>query len=197
VSGIVFAFVVLITSLVLVAIVAWVARRLVGLPVGALRALIAGLLGYVAALGFGALLRAAQPGHPAAFVTVAIGVPLIAAMIFIVVAEVLVPSGTAPQPVGVVRGTRRALGRTRRYSQITRIAVQHGLGPYLRGRRLNSGDPAGGRAALASSLRSAWRPRSKSAPSGRARSARSAWPAVSPPPCGRNSTSGWRPATWP
>jgi ubiquinone biosynthesis protein len=155
VSGIVFALVVLITSLVLVAVVAWVARRLVGLPVGALRALIAGLLGYVAALAFGALLRAAQPGHPVAFITVAIGVPLVVAMIFIVAAEVLVPSGTAPQPIGVIRGTRRALARSRRYSQLTRIAVQHGLGPYLRGRRLNATEAADGRAALASSLRSA------------------------------------------
>jgi ubiquinone biosynthesis protein len=155
VSGIAFAFVVLITSLVLVALVAWVARRLVGLPVGALRALIAGLLGYAAALGFGALLRAAQPGHPAAFITVAIVVPLIVAMIFIVVAELLVPSGTAPQPVGVIQGTRRAIARSRRYSQITRIAVQHGLGPYLRGRRQRREDAAGGRAALAASLRAA------------------------------------------
>ena len=154
-SGIVFAAVVLVTSVVLVAGLAWVARRAVGLPVGALRALIAGLLGYAAALGLGALLRATQPGHPAAFITVALGVPLIVAMIFIVAAEVLVPSGTAPQPVGLIRSARRALARSRRYSQITRIAVQHGLGPYLRGRRLNPADAAGGRAAVASSLRSA------------------------------------------
>ncbi len=100
--------------------------------------------GFAAALGFGKLLRAAQPGHPAAFLTVALGVPLIVAMIFIVAAEVLVPSGTGPQPVGLIRGTRSALARSRRYSQITRIAVQHGLGPYLRGRRLRRTDAAGG-----------------------------------------------------
>jgi len=155
VSGILFAAVALAASVVLVAGLAWVARRVIGLPVGALRALIAGLFGYAAALGFGALLRAAQPGHPAAFVTVALGVPLIVALIFIVVAEVLVPSGTAPQPVGVIQGTRRAIARSRRYSQITRIAVRHGLGPYLRGRRQRREDEAGGRAALAASLRAA------------------------------------------
>ena len=154
-SGILFAAVALAASVVLVAGLAWVARRVIGLPVGALRALIAGLFGYAAALGFGALLRAAQPGHPAAFVTVALGVPLIVALIFIVVAEVLVPSGTAPQPVGVIQGTRRAIARSRRYSQITRIAVRHGLGPYLRGRRQRREDEAGGRAALAASLRAA------------------------------------------
>jgi ubiquinone biosynthesis protein len=155
VSGIVFAVVALAASIVLVAAVAWVARQLVGLPVGALRTSIAGLLGFAAALLFGHLLRAAQPGHPAAFITVVIGVPLIVAMIFIVAAEVLVPSGTAPQPVGVIRGTQRALARSRRYSQITRIAVQHGLGPYLRGRHQRREDQADGRAALASSLRGA------------------------------------------
>jgi ubiquinone biosynthesis protein len=155
VSGIAFAAVALVTSAVLVAGLAWVARRVIGLPVGALRALIAGVLGFGAALLLGNLLRAAEPGHPAAFLTVALGVPLIVAMIFIVAAEVLVPSGTGPQPVGLIRGTRSALARSRRYSQITRIAVQHGLGPYLRGRRLRRADAAGGRAALASSLRGA------------------------------------------
>ena len=124
-------------------------------PVGALRALIAGLLGFVAALILGRSLRAAQPGHAAAFFTVALGVPLIVAMIFLVVAEALVPSGSGPRPVEVIRGARPALARSRRYSQISRIAVRHGLGPYLRGRRLRPADTAGGRAALAVSLRRA------------------------------------------
>jgi ubiquinone biosynthesis protein len=151
---ILFVVVVLAACVVLVAILAWISRRLLGLPVGAVRALIAGLLGFVAALVVGRLLRAAQPGHPAAFVTVAIGVPLVVAMIFIVAAEVLVPSGALPGPMEMLQGTRRAIARSRRYSQISRIAVRHGLGPYLRGRPLRGGD-AGGRAALAASLRSA------------------------------------------
>jgi len=155
VSGIVFAVAVLATSMALVAGLAWASRRLLGLPVGALRALIAGLLGFAAALIFGRSLRAAQPGHAAAFFTVALGVPLIVAMIFLVVAEALVPSGTGPRPVEVIGGARQALARSRRYSQISQIAVRHGLGPYLRGRRLRPADAAGGRAALAVSLRRA------------------------------------------
>src|SRR5499427_2980089 len=151
-SGLAFAVVVLATSTVLVAGLAWASRRLLGLPVGALRALIAGLLGFAAALLLGRSLRAAQPGHVAAFVTVVIGVPLIVAMLFIVLAEVLVPSGTLPQPLELVLGTRKALARSRRYAQISRIAVRHGLGPYLRGR---GADAVGGRAALAQSLRQA------------------------------------------
>ena len=155
VSGIVFVVAVLATSMVIVAVLAWASRRLLGLPVAAPRSLIAGLLGFGAAWLLGEWLRAAQPGHAAAFITVALGVPLIVAMIFIVVAEVLVPSGTVPQPVEMIRGAQRSLARSRRYLQISRILVRHGLGPYLRGRRLHNGDPAGGRAALASSLRHA------------------------------------------
>jgi ubiquinone biosynthesis protein len=76
-------------------------------------------------------------------------------MIFLVAAEALVPTGTGPGPVEVVRGARRAIARSRRYSQISRVAVRHGLGPYLRGRRLGRADAASGRAALAASLRRA------------------------------------------
>jgi ubiquinone biosynthesis protein len=155
VNGIVFTVAVLAASLALVAVLAWASRQLLGLPVGPLRLLIAGLLGFGAAELLGSALQAAQPGHPAAFFTVAIGVPLIVAMIFIVVAEALVPSGTLPGPVEIIQGTRRAFARSRRYAQISRIAVRHGLGPYLRGHRLRGGESPGGQAALAVSLRRA------------------------------------------
>jgi ubiquinone biosynthesis protein len=155
VNGVVFVVAVLATSTVLVAVLAWAARRLLGLPVGALRTLIAALLGFAAAWILGNWLRAAQPGHTVAFLTVALGVPLVVAMAFLVAAEVLVPSGSLPQPVELIRGARRGLARSRRYTQISRIAVRHGLGPYLRGRPLRPTDAAEGRAALAASLRRA------------------------------------------
>jgi len=154
-SGIVFLVAVLATSMAVVAVLAWASRQLLGVPVGALRALTAGLLGFAAAYFLGRALRASQPGHTVAFLTVTLGVSLIVAMIYLVVAEALVPSGTVPQPLEVITGTRRAIARSRRYSQISRIAVRHGLGPYLRGRRLRGEGPAGGRTALASSLRQA------------------------------------------
>jgi len=136
VSGLVFTVAVLATSMALVAALAWASRRLLGLSVSAPRALIAGLLGFAAAVLLGRALRASQPGHEVAFLSVALGVPLIVAMIFLVAAEALVPTGTGPGPVELIQGTRRAIARSRRYSQISRIAVRHGLGPYLRGRRL-------------------------------------------------------------
>jgi hypothetical protein len=66
----------------------------------------------------------------------------------------LVPSGTGPGPVEAIRGVRSAIARSRRYWQISRIAVRHGLRPYLRGRRRDQ-DAPGGQAALALSLRRA------------------------------------------
>ena len=49
VSGIVFVVAVLATSIVVVAALPWASRQLLGLPVGTLRTLVAGLLGFVAA----------------------------------------------------------------------------------------------------------------------------------------------------
>jgi ubiquinone biosynthesis protein len=45
------------------------------------------------------------------------------------------------------------VARARRYSQISRIAVRHGLSPYLRGRRRAELDSPDGRARLARSVR--------------------------------------------
>ena len=61
VNGVVLTLLVLVTSIALVAGLAWASRRLLGLPVGALRALIAGLLGFVAA---DLLVRTLQPAQP-------------------------------------------------------------------------------------------------------------------------------------
>ncbi|MGH3121886.1 MAG: hypothetical protein ACRDND_12800, partial [Streptosporangiaceae bacterium] len=61
VSGFVFVVAVLATSIVLVAALAWASRQLLGLPVGTLRAFVAGLLGFVAAYLLGRSLQAADP----------------------------------------------------------------------------------------------------------------------------------------
>jgi ubiquinone biosynthesis protein len=72
---------------------------------------------------------------------------------FLVISEALVPSGSLPGPLYVVRGTRRLVGRTRRYSQISRILARRGLIPYLRGGRRSELATPQGRARLALSLR--------------------------------------------
>jgi ubiquinone biosynthesis protein len=55
-------------------------------------------------------------------------------MVILVLAEALVPPGSVPGPLELIRSVRGRVSRSRRYSQITRIAIKHGLGPYLRGR---------------------------------------------------------------
>ncbi|MET7300951.1 AarF/UbiB family protein [Embleya sp. NPDC005575] len=137
------------TALLLTLGLAWGARRLLGLPVGARRTLAAGLLGLVVSWAVGGSIQRHNPG---VFMTVTLGVALLATMTFIVVIEALVPSGSWPGTVEFVRGLRRRVARGRRYSQISRIAARHGLGPYLRGRRA---DQASRRAGLARSLQEA------------------------------------------
>ena len=45
-------------------------------------------------------------------------IALVVGMVFLVVAEALVPSGSVPGPVYVLRGMRRRMGRAGRYWQI-------------------------------------------------------------------------------
>ena len=78
---------------------------------------------------------------------------MLVGMIFLVISEALAPSGSLPGPLYVLHGTRRLAGRTRRYSQISRIIARHGLLPYLRGGRRSELATADGRARLARSLR--------------------------------------------
>ncbi|MGW5683193.1 ABC1 kinase family protein [Nonomuraea sp. NPDC003754] len=75
-------------------------------------------------------------------------------MVILVLGEALVPPGSIPGPIELIRSLRGRLARARRYSQITRIAFRHGLGPYLRGRGDDPGDRSG-RVRLAASLREA------------------------------------------
>jgi ubiquinone biosynthesis protein len=134
----------------LVAVLAVVAGRLLGVRVGAVRLLGAGLIGYAIA---GLVSRTLdRPEQPFLLLSVLIGISVLVTMACLVVAEALLPSGSRPRPV---RALRRRLARTRRYTQITAIAVRHGLGPYLRGRRAAGAEVPRGRARQAHSLRMA------------------------------------------
>ncbi|MEO3884609.1 AarF/UbiB family protein [Nonomuraea sp. B5E05] len=75
-------------------------------------------------------------------------------MVILVLAEALVPPGSVPGPLELSRSVRGRISRARRYSQITRIAIRHGLGPYLRGRGERLEDHSG-KMRLARSLREA------------------------------------------
>ncbi|MFI5732025.1 ABC1 kinase family protein [Kribbella sp. NPDC051587] len=74
-------------------------------------------------------------------------------LVFLVLAEALVPTGSLPRARDLRRDLAGRIARTRRYLQILRIAIKHGLGPYLRGRRRPGRENAGAQAELARSLR--------------------------------------------
>ncbi len=137
-------------------------RRLMGLPLSPLRTLIAGLIAFFAsspiitAIGGPTVTGRGSSVLPGLwFVILGVVIALLVGMIFLVIAEALVPSGSMPGPIYVIRGARRQLGRGRRYSQISRILVRRGLLPYLRGGRRSELATAEGRTRLARSLRGA------------------------------------------
>jgi ubiquinone biosynthesis protein len=136
------------------------ARRLLGMRFGVVRLLLAGLAGFavagpIARAVLGAVPTSEDAATPLWFLILTSAAALIVAMMFLVIAEALVPSGSLPGPLEWRRALRGRVVRARRYSQISRIAIRHGLSPYLRGRRRAELDAPGGRARLARSLRQA------------------------------------------
>ncbi|MGH3181780.1 MAG: hypothetical protein ACRDOE_07725 [Streptosporangiaceae bacterium] len=85
-------------------------------------------------------------------------IALLAGLVFLVIAEPLVPSESVPGPVYVLRGARGRMGRAGRYWQISRILARRGLLPYAEahraGKRPQFGGGGGALAAIAAARRS-------------------------------------------
>jgi ubiquinone biosynthesis protein len=139
---------------------ATVIRRLLGVRVGPVRAILAGVLALVCS---GPILAGLSPSDPATMdageafllLMVAVVVSALLAMAALVILEVLLPTGSLPGPLEVWRGLRRRVVRAHRYSTIVRIALRHGLGRFLRGRPPSGPSSAASRFRLARSLRAA------------------------------------------
>ncbi|MEV4142679.1 AarF/UbiB family protein [Amycolatopsis sp. NPDC049691] len=139
-------------TLPLYALVLWplvvASRRVLGVRIGAVRALCGAAFGWLVAGGIGQAFPVSLLHHGGAAIGLLIplaGSAFLATLIFLFVAELALPRGFRP------RSLRAKVRRARRYSQISRIAVKHGLGRYLTGR-----DESGVRhAKLARSLRHA------------------------------------------
>jgi len=135
-------------------------RRLIGLRLPLLRTLAAGVIAFFAAspiitaIGGAAVGKKQTSALPGLwFVILGVVIALLVGMVFLVISEALVPSGSVPGPLYVFRGLRRWAGRARRYLEISRILVRRGLLPYLRGGRRSELATAEGRARLARSIR--------------------------------------------
>ncbi|MGW7686943.1 ABC1 kinase family protein [Kribbella sp. NPDC054772] len=92
-------------------------------------------------------------GAAIAFLVLTTLCAMLAGLVFLVLSEALVPTGSLPRARDLRRDVSGRIARTRRYLQILRIALKHGLGPYLRGRRRPGRENAAGQAELARSLR--------------------------------------------
>ena len=138
---------------------AFAVRRLLGLRLGGLRTLIAGVLAFLVASPiitalFGNNNTKSSGILPGLwFFMLGTAIALLAGMTFLVIAEAFVPSGSIPGPLYLVNGLRKRLGRTKRYSQIMRILQRRGLLPYLRGSRRSELRTSDGRTRLARSVR--------------------------------------------
>src|SRR5215471_15048277 len=134
-------------------------RRLIGMTLSPLRTVIAALIAFFAASPIIAAMAGASVSskHPGIlpglwFVFLGVVIALLVGMLFLVVSEALVPSGSLPGPLHAMRSTRLAT-RARRYWQIGRILARHGLIAYLRGGRRSELATVEGRARLARKLR--------------------------------------------
>ncbi|MEW2579235.1 ABC1 kinase family protein [Streptomyces syringium] len=125
-----------------------IARRLLGVRVGGVRTLLTGGVALGGILLFSTVIR--TPDRRGLLMGVQMGCALLLAMGFLAVSEMVVPSGSTS---GWLRAVRSRAVRARRYSQISGIALRHGLRPYLRGRGRAGREP--GIARLARPLRQA------------------------------------------
>jgi len=119
------------------------------LQIGLVRAAGAAVVGYAAFFVAGrAFIR--SDDESLVLATLQIGLALLGAMAFLLVAEAAVPSGSGLRVVTWRRASRNKLGRIRRYAEILAIVLRHGL-LSARWRRRASNDVAE-RRALARSL---------------------------------------------
>ncbi len=140
-------------SLLNAVVIAVLARRLLGAPVGWPRTLVLALLVNAAA---SPLLQSAMvplglprnPSHAEAgtaqfglVTALLIGWLVVAEVVTLAILEVFVPTGSLPDPFVSMRELPARVRRTRRYLQILRIAARHGLGRYVRNRPATDLDP--------------------------------------------------------
>jgi ubiquinone biosynthesis protein len=113
-------------------------RRVLGVRIATVRALLGAVAGWAVAGRMMLSLQGVFERSTGAFVGLLVpiaGAAFLGTLIFLFIAEMAFPSGGGVGVLGRVRGLRGRFARTRRYSQVSRIAMRHGIGNYLVGRR--------------------------------------------------------------
>lgn len=135
-----------IASVVFAVLAAWASRRVLGTRIGWLRAIVTGIVIFLATvpLARSALISAdvlrgqglaIDSPTAALFVALALGWQFAIVVMVILVLELLWPSGRGFHPVRAAREALRRRDRMRRYTQILRIASRHGLEEWGHRRR--------------------------------------------------------------
>lgn len=133
-----------------------VAQRLLGVRFGLGRLVVAGFLTLAFLPALARAILGPVPldvGAGLSLLVLVVLISILIGLVFLVVAEAVVPTGSLPRLRHLRRDVRGRIARSRRCVQILRIAVRHGLGPYLRGRRRAGAENPAEQAALATSLR--------------------------------------------
>ena len=120
----------LLVTIASMALIGTFSRRVLGVRIGTIRITLAGLIGLAAEVGFESQFIWRQGEYTPALIPVQLGIILLGAVGFLVVAELAVPQGSMPRPDQWIPGIRRSAGRARRYSQLVGIAFRHRLVPF-------------------------------------------------------------------
>lgn len=122
--------VVLAAAILTIVVIGALSRRLLGMRVGAVRIVLAGVVGLIAEVGFESQYVWRNDGYSPALIPVQFAIVFFVAIAFLVVAELLVPQGSVSRPDQWLPALRHSLQRGRRYAELTRIAARHRLIPF-------------------------------------------------------------------
>ncbi|PQZ93624.1 ubiquinone biosynthesis protein UbiB [Arthrobacter sp. MYb227] len=140
-------------AVIYIAILSMFVRRLLGVTVGWGRIIVAGLIGLGAEVSFESRFVWRDPSAGLALLPVQIGIVFIVATLFLVLAELVLPSGTIMRPDQWIASLRSRFSRTRRYAEVTRIALSHGILPAKRPSTTSTPEAIAERTANGKSLR--------------------------------------------
>ncbi|MEO6826845.1 MAG: AarF/UbiB family protein [Microbacteriaceae bacterium] len=143
----------LLVTVLFIALLISLMRRLLGVRVGMVRIVVAGIVGLAVQVTFEARFIWGQPHSALALIPIQLGIIVMVTMVFLVIAELVLPTGSIPRPGKWLPALRARLRRGRRYSQITRIALRHGLLPVKRPNSSATVEGASARQKQAVSLR--------------------------------------------
>lgn len=120
----------LVLTIVFLFVLARFGSRILGVRIGLGRLLLAGLVALGAELGFESQFVWGKQDYSLALLPLQIGIVFLVAIAFLVIAELVVPAGTIPRPDQWLPALKAQAERTRRYAEISRIAVRNGLVPF-------------------------------------------------------------------